>query len=393
MKRHQLNVHFCRKVTDPGRHGDGGGLMLNVTATGGKSWVQRLVIHGRRRDIGLGSLDRVSLAEARKAAFENRNIARGGGDPTATANAAPLFADALDTVIAIHRDGWKDAGKSEKQWRASMRDYALPRIGRKPVDQITTADVMAVLLPYWSAKTETMKRVRSRIGAVMKWSVAQGYRGDNPAGDAIAAALPRNGARKAHQRALPFADVSAAIEAVRGAPAAPSARLALEFLVLTAARSGEVRLATWDEVDMDAAVWTIPAERMKQKREHRVPLSSPAVAILREAGQYRDASGLLFPGVRSRPLGDSTLSRMLRDLDIPCVPHGFRSSFRDWAAERSSLPGEVAELALAHVNSNKVEAAYRRTDMFDMRRDLMQRWADYLDRDATAKVVSIRGNC
>ncbi len=378
MKRNQLSVHFVRTVTEPGRYQDGTGLYLQVKPTGSKAWVQRLTIRGKRRDLGLGSALRVTLAQARKAAFANWCEARGGGDPTRQAGTAPTFAQALDAVIEMHRAGWKHAGKSEAQWRSSMRDYALPRIGGMTVDAIQSADVMAVLLPIWQSKHETARRVRQRIGAVMQWAIAQGYRTDDPAGDAIRAALPRNGAVKRHQRAVAYQAVSEALAAVKASSAAPTTVLALEFLTLTATRSGETRLATWNEIDLDARTWTIPAGRMKQKREHRVPLSDRAVAILREAARYRDASDLLFPSVTGRAMSDNTLSKLLRELEIDGTPHGMRSALRDWAAEKSGLPEIVAEHALAHVNSDKTEASYRRTDMFDARRDLMQRWSDFL---------------
>ena len=299
MKRNQLSAHFVRSVTEPGRYHDGIGLFLNVKATGSKSWMQRLVIHGRRRDLGLGSALRVSLAEARRTAFANWSLARAGGDPTAAVKAGrvPTFAEAVDSVIVIHREGWKDAGKSEAQWRASLRDYAMKRLGRVPVDAVTSADVLAVLVPIWSVKRETARRVRGRISAVMKWAVAEGYRTDDPAGDAIAAALPKNGGPKRHQRALPYQDVAGALATVRASGCYAVTALALEFAILTAARSGEARLATWDEIDLDAATWAVPAGRMKQKREHRVPLSGRALDILRQAEAYRDRSGLVFPSV------------------------------------------------------------------------------------------------
>ena len=205
----------------------------------------------------------------------------------------PTFAEAVETVIAIHREGWKDAGKSEKQWRASLRDYAMPRLGRRRVDQITTADVMAVLIPHWHTKNETMRRVRQRIGAVMKWAVAQGHRGDNPAGDAISAALPKNGGVRRHQRALPFGEVGDALQKVKTSGAHRPTVLAFEFLVLTACRSGEVRLATWDEIDFDTATWSVPANRMKSKRNHRVPLSGRALEILQEIADGFQARRLI----------------------------------------------------------------------------------------------------
>ena len=384
-KKGGLTAAFVRTVNRPGVYGDQHGLRLRVYESRkrksiSKHWIWRGTVNGVRRDVGLGAFPYVSLAEARQKAFEHRKISWAGGDPVALKRRpdVPTFAEAVETVIGIHREGWKDAGKSEKQWRASLRDYAMPRLGRRRVDQITTADVMAVLIPHWHTKNETMRRVRQRIGAVMKWAVAQGYRGDNPAGDAISAALPKNGSVRRHQRALPFTEVGAALAKVRTSGAHGLTALAFEFLVLTACRSGEVRLATWDEVDLDSATWTVPANRMKAKRDHRVPLSARALQILQEARAFEDGSGLVFPSPRARAISDNTVSKLLRELGIEAVPHGFRSSFRDWAAECSDAPREVCELALAHVNSDRVEAAYRRTDLFDRRRVLMEEWSSFV---------------
>ena len=235
---------------------------------------------------------------------------------------------------------------------------------------------MAFLLR--NEKRVTARRVRQRIGAVMRWAVAQGYRQDNPAGEATGAALPKNGFRPQHHRALPYAEVGDAIEQVRGSGAYPATALAFEFLVLTACRSGEVRGALWNEMNLEAGEWRIPAERMKTHREHRVPLSRRALAVLREAQRLADGSGLVFPSARGRPLSEVAISKMVRDLRIGAVPHGFRSSFRDWAAECTDAPREVCELALAHVNTNRIGAAYRRTDMFEQRRVLMDQWAAFL---------------
>ena len=235
---------------------------------------------------------------------------------------------------------------------------------------------MAVLLPIWNEKRETARRVRQRIGTIMKWAVAQGYRHDNPAGDAIGAALPKSNGIQKHFRALPHADVAAALATVRASGAAVTTRLAFDFLVLTAARSGEVRRATWAEVDLDAAVWTVPAERMKAQREHRVPLCARAVEILNEARGYADGFGLLFPSVTGRVISDNTLSKLLREQGVAAVPHGFRSSFRDWCSD-TGQPREVAEAALAHVVRG-VEGAYARSDLFDRRRALMDAWAAYV---------------
>ena len=386
-KRGKLTAAFVRTVNRPGVYGDEHGLRLRVYESRkrksiSKHWIWRGTVNGLRRDAGLGSYPYVSLAEARQAAFEYRKVARAGGDPLALKRHqdVPTFSEAVETVIAIHREGWKNVGKNEKQWRASLRDYAMRRLGRKRVDQITTADVMAVLIPHWHTKNETMRRVRQRIGAVMKWAVAQGYRGDNPAGDAISAALPKTGAIRQHQRALPFAEVGAALEEVKASKAYWGTILAFEFLVLTACRSGEVRQATWDEVDLESETWTVPAGRMKAKRDHRVPLSRRALEVLHEAQGLSNGAGLVFPSAHGRAIGDSTISKLLRDLGIEAVPHGFRSSFRDWAAECSEAPREVCELALAHVNSDRVEAAYRRTDLFERRRVLMEEWSGFVGR-------------
>ena len=383
----RLNAAFVRTVSRPGVYGDQHGLRLRVyksrkRASISKQWIWRGTVNGTRHDIGLGGFPYVTLAEARQTAFEYRKLSKVGGDPKTLRlkREVPTFAQAAETVIGIHREGWKDGGKSEMQWRASLRDYAMPKLGRKGVDEVTTADVMAVLIPHWHTKTETMRRVRQRIGAVMKWAVAQGHRGDNPAGDAIAAALPKGGGVRQHQRALPFREVGAALARVRTSDSYRPAALAFEFLVLTACRSGEVRFATWDEIDFTSATWTIPAQRMKAEREHRVPLSARALEILREARELGDGSGLIFPSQRARAIHGGTVSRLVRELGIDAVPHGFRSSFRDWAAECTDVPREVCELALAHVNSDRVEAAYRRTDLFDRRRALMEQWSEFVAR-------------
>ena len=298
----------------------------------------------------------------------------GGGIPT--------FAEAADKVIAIHRESWRPGGKSEAQWRASLRTYAFPHLGTKRVDRITTSDVLAVLVPIWSSKRETARRVRQRVGSIMKWAVAEGYREDNPAGDAIGAALPRHGKMTRHFPALPHSQVAAALATVQASGAWIGTKLAFEFLVLTAARSGEVRNSRWQEIDIEGSTWTVPGERMKAGRDHRVPLSRPALAVLGEAHEIAGRPGLIFPAPTGRVLSAMTMTKLVRELGIEAVPHGFRSSFRDWAAEMTDHPREVIEAALAHVVRNKVEAAYRRTDLFERRRRLMEDWASYVVRSS-----------
>ena len=380
----QLSAAFVKTVATPGRYGDGRGgfglsLLVKPTDSGrlSKTWAQRLRISGRPCNVGLGAYPLVSLAEARAMALKNARNVKKGIDPRA--GGIPTFEEACERVIAIHSKSWKSA-KSEKQWRSTLQDYAIPKIGRMTVDQIETAHVMGVLLPIWNEKRETARRLRQRLSAIMRWGVAQGYRSDNPAGDAISAALPRNGVGRKHHAALPFAQVEGALKKIRDSDAHLTTKLAFEFLTLTACRSGEVRLARWHEIDLGNAVWTIPGERMKTGREHRVPLSSKALATLDEAAKVSDTSGLVFPSPTGREMSDSTVSKLCRENNVGCVPHGMRSSFRDWAAEISDAPREIAELCLAHVEGSAAELAYRRTDYFEKRRELMQQWADYLER-------------
>ena len=380
-----LSATFVKTVTRPGRYGDGRGghglsLLVKPTTTGrvSRTWAQRLRIDGKPISLGLGSFPVVTLAEARAKALANARSMAQGKDPRIAATTIPTFRDAADKVIALHRGTWKDGGKSAAQWQASLDTYAMSRLGNKPLDRITTADIMAVLMPIWNEKRETARRVRQRLSAVMKWAVAQGYRDDNPAGDAIGAALPQHGGHRRHQRALPHSDVAGALRTIRSTGAWPATKLALEYIALTACRSGEVRGAKWCEVDLEGPTWLIPGERMKTGKEHRVPLSGRALAVLNEARALANSTGLIFPSATGKELSDNTLSKLLRDSGIAAVPHGFRSSFRDWCGD-TGVEREVAEASLAHVVKNQVEAAYARSDLLERRRAVMQRWADYLD--------------
>ena len=380
-----LSAAFVRSAK-PGYYCDGNGLYLRVDRSGARRWEQRLRIQGRNRTLGLGGCQLVSLAEAREKAFMNRKIARSGGDPRTERHKVrdmPTFAEAAARVLEQLRPGWRSP-RHAQDWVSSLRVYAFPQLGHRPVGEITTADVLAVLTPIWHDKQVTARRVRQRIGAVMKWAVAMGLRPDNPASDVLGQALGRQRAVVRHMRALPHSKVAGAIETVRKSHAYPATKLAFEFLVLTAARSGEVRLAHWDEIDLEAREWTVPAERTKAHRPHRVPLSGRAVEILSEARTLGGGSGLVFPSPEGRASAHSRLSTLLRDLGIAAVPHGFRSSFRDWCGECSNAPREVAEAALAHAVGNKVEAAYARSDLFERRRVLMDNWATYLSKEPTA---------
>lgn len=369
-------------MTAPGFHADGNGLYLKVDVNGAKRWVQRIVINGKRRDIGLGSASLVGLAEAREKAVENRKSAREGGDPIAAkrlSQAILTFEEAAKLVHELNKPTWRNE-KHAQQWINTLETFAYPYIGNKRISTITSADVLTVLTPIWNSHPETARRVKQRIGTVMKWAMAKGWRTDNPA-DAIGQALPKHDRSKVkHRKALPYDQVADAIVQVRSSEAGSTTKLAFEFLVHTATRSNETRQARWDEIDLDKKVWTIPASRMKAKKIHRVPLTDRCIAILNEASAFKtDDSGLVFPGTRGdKPLSDMTLSKLVKELGIKAVPHGFRSSFRDWAGEQTHHPREVIEFALAHVIKDKAEAAYARSDLFDKRRSLMEDWSAYL---------------
>ena len=362
----------------PGRHIDGNGLYLYVQPTGTRSWIQRLVIRGRRCELGLGAAALVSLAEAREQALANRKLARSGGDPLADkrrVQGMPTFAEAAAQVLEQKRAGWRNA-RQARDWLSSLQRYAFPRIGRMPVAEVASADLVQLLGPIWHTKAETARRLRQRLHAVLEWAVAMDLRADNPCNRIAPVLGPQNDVVR-HQPALPHRDVATAVETVRASGATAAVKLAFEFLVLTAARSGEVRGARWDEIDTQAHVWNVPAVRMKMKRAHRVPLSSRAVAVLDAARALGDGDGLVFPG-GSGPIAPTSFPRLLQQHGVAAVPHGFRSSFRDWAAEETNHPREVVEAALAHVVQNKVEAAYARSDLFERRRRLMDDWAAYV---------------
>lgn len=370
-------------------HCDGAGLWLNVTPAGSKSWLHRFMIQGRARSMGLGGFPDVGLAEARDKAAENRRKLRAGIDPleekkatTATLRASRAKSVSFDWCVAqyidAHRAGWKNP-KHAQQWRNTLDSYASPVIGSLAVDQIDTGHIMKALQldSLWTQKPETASRVRGRIEAVLDWATARKYRqGENPGRwkGHLDTLLPARSKVKAvkHHAALPWGEMPAFMSGLRKQKGV--AALALEFAILTAARSGEVRHMTWSEIDLEIGVWVVPGERMKAGKTHRVPLSDRAKVILQAAKNF--GKELVFPGARdSKPLSDMSLTAVLKRMDRgDLTAHGFRSSFRDWAAEATDYPHEMAEMALAHVVSNKVEAAYRRGDMFQKRLAMMNDW-------------------
>ena len=378
----RLTDRGIRSLKTPGRHPDGDTLYLVVSRSGYRSWIQRLVIRGRRHDMGLGPFPAVSLAEARQRAHNNRVLARSGGDPMSDKQAAarvPSFETLARQHIAENLHSWRNL-KHRAQWLTTLEVYAFPSLGGLRVHEITRRHVIETLTPIWTSKPETAKRVRQRIRSVMDRAVAMEYVDYNPAGDAINAALARQPRALAHHRALPYGELPAALRAARDSGAFQSAKLAFEMLALTACRSGEVRRMTWDEVNLQEATWTIPGTRMKAGRPHRAPLSPRALAVLGEARRLDNGSGLVFPAPLSGGvLSDMTFILLIRRLGLDFVPHGLRSSFRDWAAEKTNARHDVVEAALAHTVGNATEAAYFRSDLFELRRALMDEWSTFLE--------------
>lgn len=377
----KLTAAKIRSISEAGRYADGDGLLLDMNGKQSGRWLLRVQSGGKRRDIGLGSLKNVSLADARAAAFLTRQKIAQGIDPVAERKQErqiiPTFRDAALAVHQAHQEGWKN-GKHQKQWLATLETYAFPSLGNLTVDQIEGPAIRDVLAPIWLSKPETARRVRQRIGTVLDWACAKGFRATEAPMRSLSKGLPRQPKKDGHFAALPYAHVPAFLARLKERHSA--GRLALEALILTAARSGEIRGATWSELDLEAGVWTVPAVRMKMGRIHCVPLCSAAVDVFKRAKALKvAASDLVFPGQNlKKPLSDMTLLKILRDMDLDVTVHGFRSAFRDWVAEQTDYPGEVAEAALAHTVANKVEVAYRRTDFMDKRRSLMNEWADFL---------------
>lgn len=424
----ELSALEVKRLQHPGKPGNatfavGGvsGLLLQITPNGGRTWILRTSIGNRRREVGLGGFPDVTLAQARDRARDIKDQIRLGIDPVEERKAARAqlaaasrrgltFSDAADKYLAAKLDGFKNH-KHRQQWQNTLTTYAMPELGKMLVDEIAVQDVLRVLEPIWHSKTETAKRLRGRIEAVLSWSTVAGHRtGDNPARWAgnLKELLPAADkvAKKDNHPAIQIGDAPrwfAAIHKREGMGAR-----ALEFACLTAARSKEVRGATWDEIDLDGATWIIPAARMKMEREHRVPLPKEAVTILDSLPRFED-NNLVFPAPRGGEMSDMTLSAAMKRLhaaDIaagghgyldrvskrPAVPHGLRSTFRDWVAERTHFPGDMAEIALAHKVGKAVEAAYRRGDMFEKRRTMMAAWADYLvdKQPVISKISRIR---
>lgn len=376
----KLSAVQIRNLKEPGRYSDGDGLILQLYGPGRGSWMLRVQSSGRRHDIGLGPLSELGLAEAREKARELRKEAKSGVNLTIERKkereAVPTFKAAAELVHEEHKAGWKN-GKHQQQWINTLETYAFPKIGRMLVSDIEGPAIRDVLAPIWLTKPETARRVRQRISAVLDWAYARGFRASEAPIRSLARGLPRQPKKRGHFEAMPYEEVPDFVAELRSRVSV--GRLALEFLILTATRSGEVRSCAWSELDLERGLWTIPADRMKAGKEHVVPLTASAIDVLARVRLFRSpASDFVFQGQNPKKvISDMTLLKIMRDRDSGVTIHGFRSSFRDWAAENSELPGEVAEAALAHTVANKVEAAYRRTNYLEKRKILMADWTEF----------------
>lgn len=418
-RKQPLTALEVSRAKDPGYYGDGGGLWLQISVYGTKSWVFRFKspLTGRPREMGLGDIRTYSLADARLRAIEARRLVDDGRDPIEErkqsrrqvledASRVKTFKECAVAYIDAHSAGWKN-DKHQQQWKSTLETYAYPVFGDHPISSIGTAQILEILEPIWAKKNETASRLRGRLESVLSWAKVRGYRtGDNPAvwkGHLEnLLARPSKVAKVTNQPALPFAQIPKFMEHLRTMHGL--APRALELTILTAARSGEIRGAEWREFDFEAKVWTIPSGRMKAEKEHRIPLSDAAMDLLKGLPRLA-GSDLLFPGNNNQPLSDATLNAVIRRMhasklktnesgyidpssDRVCVPHGFRSSFRDWAGETTSFPREVIEHALAHQLKDKAEAAYARGTLFDKRRLLMDAWALYLSQPAAKQAAT-----
>jgi integrase len=390
-KAKELSALEVGRLKSSGHHAVGGvaGLYLYVNEAGARSWVLRVMVGEKRRHMGLGGFPDVPLAQAREKARKAREEIVQGIDPIGQRRSAlsqlrvqqaseKTFEQAAEAYLEAHGDSWKNP-KHRAQWASTLQTYAFPVMGKLLVKDVGQEQILKVLEPIWKTKTETASRLRGRIESVLDWATVRKYRtGENPARwkGHLEQLLPKPKSvqKVVHHAALPIAEMPAFMAKLRSADYV-SAR-ALEFAILTAARSGEVRGARWSEIDFEKAVWTIPAERMKAGREHRVPLTEPAIRILRTQ-PHRTESDLVFSALRGKQLSDMALSEVMRRMQINAVPHGFRSTFRDWVSESTNYPRDLAEQALAHALESKVEAAYRRGDALEKRRPLMSDWAKF----------------
>jgi len=386
----KLTAKFVENVSEAGKYYDQHGLFLHVRPSGAKKWLQRYTFQGRRREIGLGSAKIISVATARKRAHQNLVLVSEGIDPIEDKkqdSIIPTFEVAARKVYEDNRPTWRNS-KHAAQFITTLETYAFPVIGSMSVKEINSSHILRILSPIWVTKAETAKRVRQRLSTVLKYCVAQQWRTDDPADIAIVKALPYLKKKVQHRKSISYNDVSDFIETVSKSSAGLSTKLGLEFLILTATRSGEVRNARWNEIK--GSLWIIPEERMKAGIEHRVPLSNRCMEILDEAKNINQGSGYIFEGTKpEKPLSENTFNKLMKELGLEVHAHGFRTSFRTWTQEKTHYPNEVAEAALAHSLKDSAEAAYARSDLLEKRAEMMEAWAQFISADAS-DVINIR---
>lgn len=391
VKHETLNALTVKALKKPGIYTDGNTLTFRITEKGTRSWVQRISIEGRQRNIGLGAYPAVGLAEARQKARENAKAVREGHNPIEDKKAARkeaeerasvnTFWEIAQKVIENKQGNW-DNPKTKQRWTNNFIAYVVPTIGHKRPRDITREDILKILEPIWLTKISTSNRIRQTISNVFDYARAKDWCKENPADNSIREILPqRPRHQKNHHRTMPYEDVSAALITVRESTADDLTKLAIEFLTLTASRSKEVRLACWNEIDLTTRKWIVPAEHMKARKEHRVPLTDRMIEILEDAAALHPPGGLIFPNRnRGKPFSDSTFSKLFRENEIQAVPHGLRSCFKDWTMEQPNTDHVMAEIALAHQVGNEVEQAYATSDMFEKRRTMMQGYTNFIVR-------------
>ena len=380
----ELTALKIKKLTIPGRYADGNNLYLEVDKSGARRWTLRVTILGRRRDMGLGGISTVSLEEARELAYQYRKIARSGGDPILERQKNRGLQTTLiyctKKVHEINLPTWKNE-KFAKQWLSSLEHHVFPTIGKLPISQVTSADILRVLTPIWNTKGDTAKKIKQRLRMIIKWARAQGYfQGDDPV-ELAEQALPKQLKSDDHHKSLEFEKLPEMISNLRKSKISLPTKLALEFTILSACRTSEVLNAKWEEIDLTKLIWSIPPERMKGGKVHQVPLTDRMTVILNDCKKLKTNNDLLFPSeINGEALSNNTMRLALKKrLKIDATVHGMRSSFKDWASETTNFANEVSEMALAHTISNKTELAYRRRTLIEKRRHLMQKWSDYLN--------------
>ena len=380
----ELTALKIKKLTIPGRYADGNNLYLEVDKSGARRWTLRVTILGRRRDMGLGGISTVSLEEARELAYQYRKIARSGGDPILERQKNRGLQTTLiyctKKVHEINLPTWKNE-KFAKQWLSSLEHHVFPTIGKLPISQVTSADILRVLTPIWNTKGDTAKKIKQRLRMIIKWARAQGYfQGDDPV-ELAEQALPKQLKSDDHHKSLEFEKLPEMISNLRKSKISLPTKLALEFTILSACRTSEVLNAKWEEIDLTKLIWSIPSERMKGGKVHQVPLTDRMTVILNDCKKLKTNNDLLFPSeINGEALSNNTMRLALKKrLKIDATVHGMRSSFKDWASETTNFANEVSEMALAHTISNKTELAYRRRTLIEKRRHLMQKWSDYLN--------------